>query len=99
MQKLEVKIPKCRKDLPITPLSVPTVGSMGKTGDWRTFKPIIDYSKCKRCLWCWIYCPEGAIERGEDDTPKIDYDYCKGCGICAEVCPPAIKAIEMVREK
>jgi len=69
----------------------------GKTGDWRTFKPVIDYSKCKRCLWCWIYCPEGVITRGEDDTPRIDYEYCKGCGICAEVCP--LKAIEMVREK
>jgi len=97
MTKLQVKIPKKREDLPITPLSVPSVGSMGKTGGWRTFRPVIDYSKCTRCLFCWIYCPEGAIDRGEDDTPQIDYEYCKGCGICANECPT--KAIKMEREK
>jgi len=97
MVKLEVKIPQKREDLPITPLSVPMIGSMGKTGEWRTFKPVIDYSKCTRCLFCWIFCPEGCIERQEDDSPKIDYEYCKGCGICANECPA--KAITMKREE
>lgn len=27
-----------------------------KTGSWRTFKPVIDKSKCNDCLICWIYC-------------------------------------------
>ena len=68
-----------------------------KTGDWRAFKPILDENKCIKCLLCWIYCPEPAILRLEDDSVKIDYDYCKGCGICANVCP--VKAITMVEEK
>jgi 2-oxoacid:acceptor oxidoreductase delta subunit (pyruvate/2-ketoisovalerate family) len=89
--------PKKRKDFPITPLSFPTVGSMGKTGSWRTFCPEINYSKCTRCTLCWVYCPDAAITRGEDDCPKIDYDYCKGCGICANECPT--KAITMKREE
>jgi len=91
------KVPKKRKELPITPLSWPTVGSMGKTGSWRTFRPEINYSKCTRCTLCWVYCPDAAITRGEDDSPKIDYDYCKGCGICANECPT--KAITMKREE
>jgi len=91
------KVPKKRKELPITPLSWPTVGSMGKTGSWRTFRPEINYSKCTRCTLCWVYCPDAAITRGEDDSPKIDYDYCKGCGICANECPT--KCITMKREE
>ena len=92
-----VKEPKNMKDLPITPLSRPTVASMGKTGSWRTFRPIIDPKKCTRCLLCWVFCPEGCIERLEDDTPEIDYDYCKGCGVCAYEC--RLGAIKMEREE
>ena len=88
--------PKSRKEMPITTLSSPTVG-VDKTGFWRTFRPILDYSKCTRCVLCWIYCPDAAITRQEDDSPKIDYDYCKGCVICANECP--VKAIKMVREE
>ena len=83
------------KETPITTLSYPKVG-VGKTGFWRTFRPEVDGSKCTQCTLCWIYCPDGAITREEDDSPKIDYDYCKGCGICANECP--VKAITMVRE-
>ncbi|TET64249.1 4Fe-4S dicluster domain-containing protein [Candidatus Bathyarchaeota archaeon] len=97
MVKLMVVIPKTRKEMPVTILSVPTVGSVGKTGFWRTFRPVIDYSKCIQCTLCWVYCPDGAITRQEDDSPEIDYDYCKGCGICANECP--VKAITMQREE
>lgn len=90
-------VPKTRKEMPLTPISYPTVGSMGKTGSWRTFRPEVDYSKCTRCTLCWIYCPDAAIARQKDDSPKIDYDYCKGCGICANECPA--KAIVMKREE
>jgi pyruvate ferredoxin oxidoreductase delta subunit len=88
---------KKRGDLPLTALSVPTEGSMGKTGSWRTFRPEVDRSKCTRCCICWLYCPDSAISREKDDSPKIDYDYCKGCGICANECP--VKAIKMHREE
>ncbi|RLI14733.1 hypothetical protein DRO41_05265, partial [Candidatus Bathyarchaeota archaeon] len=33
-------IPKTRKEMPVTTLSVPTVGSAGKTGSWRDFRPV-----------------------------------------------------------
>ncbi|MEM0084773.1 MAG: 4Fe-4S binding protein [Candidatus Methanomethylicia archaeon] len=80
-------------------ISKPIEGASGNTGIWRSFKPVIDYGKCKNCLLCWIYCPEAAIKRFGDDYMqlKIDYSYCKGCGICANECP--FKAITMVREE
>jgi len=97
MVKLMNAVPKNRKEMPITTLSSPRVGVSGKTGFWRTFRPLVNYSKCTRCVLCWIYCPDGAIRRQEDDSPEIDYDYCKGCGICANECP--VEAIVMRREE
>jgi 2-oxoacid:acceptor oxidoreductase delta subunit (pyruvate/2-ketoisovalerate family) len=40
MVKLMVVVPKTRKEMPVTTLSVPTVGSAGKTGFWRDFRPV-----------------------------------------------------------
>jgi len=68
-----------------------------KTGGWRTFKPVFDEKKCKRCGICAKFCPEGIIEISQEEGAKADYDYCKGCGICAEECP--FQAIRMEVEK
>jgi len=78
------------------PISLPIDGAIGPTGDWRTFRPVIKEG-CNQCGICWMYCPEGTIERQEDGSFKIDYVYCKGCGICAKECPT--NNIEMVREE
>ena len=67
-----------------------------KTGDWRNFQPVLDKSKCTRCGLCWIYCPDAAVTRKDDESYEVDLAYCKGCGICAEECPS--KAIKMVEE-
>ncbi len=85
--------------IPLTSISKPTRGAVGKTGFWRSFKPVIDQSKCVHCLQCWLYCPEGAIKRTGSNlmTVEVDYEYCKGCGICANECP--VKAIKMVLEE
>ncbi|AEA47546.1 4Fe-4S binding protein [Archaeoglobus veneficus] len=77
-------------------LAKPSKGSAGKTGLWRTFKPIYNPEKCNHCLLCWLYCPENAIEVNDEEV-KIDYEYCKGCGICAKICPK--KALEMEEEE
>lgn len=77
-----------------------------KTGDWRTFKPEFVAENCIHCMFCWIYCPDTAvnIDASGDKSRMIgfDYDHCKGCGICAQHCPPALKgkaAIVMVRDE
>ncbi len=79
------------------PLSKPAPAASGKTGTWRTERPVIIQEKCVKCLLCWLYCPEDAIIRKEDNSVEVDYEYCKGCGICAAVCP--VDAIKMVPEE
>lgn len=64
---------------------------------WRVFKPILDKNKCTKCGLCWIFCPEGAIIRNEDETYEINLSFCKGCGICQRSCNA--KAITMVKEE
>lgn len=79
-----------------TTISRPTIAAAGKTGSWRDQRPVLDKAKCKKCLRCWVFCPEGTIDRKDDGSVEIDYTYCKGCGVCAKECP--FKAIKMVRE-
>lgn len=64
-----------------------------KTGAWKNKFPVHSDEKCKNCMLCVPYCPEGCIYQKDGKLDKIDLDYCKGCGICAKVCP--FKAIEM----
>jgi len=66
------------------------------TGNWRTFRPTIDYEKCTDCMICYAYCPESAMSVGQDGRVKIDYDNCKGCMICMTECP--LRAISQMRE-
>ena len=66
------------------------------TGDWRIFKPVIDYGKCTTCMVCYVYCPESAIFMNAAGKVEVDYDNCKGCMICMTECPT--KAISELRE-
>jgi pyruvate ferredoxin oxidoreductase gamma subunit len=68
-----------------------------RTGDWRTFRPVLDEAKCNGCTLCFVYCPEAAIRLTDRDRPVIDYDHCKGCLLCVEECPT--KAIRAERER
>ena len=84
------------KELPPIPISLPLDGAIGITGNWRTFRPVIDQENCNQCGFCWMYCPEGVIKKTDDGKLLIELQYCKGCGICARECPT--KNIEMIRE-
>ncbi len=66
------------------------------TGSWRTFKPVIDKSKCINCLQCWVFCPDSSIKVKDGKMDGFDYDHCKGCSICAQICP--VKCIKMEKE-
>ena len=69
---------------------LPTVNS-----GFRTLTPVFDLGACIKCMLCWVYCPEGCIDK-TGETLELDLDYCKGCGICAHECPK--KCIQMVKE-
>ncbi|RLI02385.1 pyruvate synthase [Candidatus Bathyarchaeota archaeon] len=97
MEKFKLNPKPTWKELPIASIiPQPATSRFYKTGDWRSFRPIVDKKKCTRCGLCWVYCPDGAIRIVEDGSYEVDLDYCKGCGICAEECP--VKAISMVEE-
>ena len=65
-----------------------------KTGDWKTYMPILDTEKCIVCLTCVMLCPDGAINWIPDSNKiSFDYTFCKGCCICANECPA--KALTM----
>ena len=75
----------------------PGNASQYKTGGWRSQRPIFDRDKCnKKCILCYIFCPEGCIEQNAEGYFEANLFYCKGCGICAEECRR--KAITMVEE-
>jgi len=89
---------KSYKDLPLAPITYEDTREAFKTGSWRTFKPLVDNSKCKKCWICWKFCPDMSILIREDGSGiEFDYDHCKGCGICATECPA--KCITMVTEE
>jgi pyruvate ferredoxin oxidoreductase delta subunit len=68
-----------------------------ETGDWRSFKPVLDREMCIDCMTCWIYCPDDSIII-KDSTKMGGFKltHCKGCGICASTCPK--DAIKMAQE-
>ena len=57
-----------------------------KTGDWRSLRPVVDKEKCIQCGICYIFCPDMAIGKTDDDYFEANLYYCKGCGICAKEC-------------
>lgn len=88
---------KSYKEIPIGGLIEQAGSSKNfKTGDWRSFRPVIDEKKCINCMFCVVYCPENCIKTEDNKRGKIDLDYCKGCGICSKECP--VKCIKMEEE-
>ena len=67
-----------------------------KTGNWKTFAPLVDFKKCIHCMRCVMYCPDICIPAKNGKRLDTNLDFCKGCEICAEVCP--VKAIKMVKK-
>ena len=81
----------------LLPIAKPGTTKKTKTGDWRTFRPLVDSDKCIKCGICKMFCPEGVVTGGENEQEvEIDYDFCKGCGICAQQCSK--QAIDMESE-
>lgn len=86
--------PKNPQDWPLTP-QCESGHLVSSNSGWRTLWPqILDH--CNSCGLCFVYCPDGAIAKGEGDFPYVLADWCKGCGLCAKECPK--DAIRMIEE-
>ena len=90
-----IRVPIDDASLATPDIHAAATSELARTGLWRTLRPVIDYTRCKRCAWvCSTLCPDGAIRVDADHTPRIDYDQCKGCAVCVTVCPPhAVSAV------
>lgn len=73
----------------------PATSEAVPTGLWRTFRPVLDERRCRRCAWiCSTLCPDGTISIGEEGLPVFDYRHCKGCLVCVASCPAhALRAV------
>ena len=54
----------------------------------------IDRERCKGCLFCIGFCPQGLIivdkalnKRGVKPAKFIEKNTCLGCAMCAIICP------------
>ncbi|MRS11992.1 MAG: pyruvate ferredoxin oxidoreductase [Actinobacteria bacterium] len=84
-------------------MSRPSAGEAGRTGDWRSNRPVMQSELCSAvkagrltCQICWSLCPDACISQGM--PPRVELEYCKGCGICAEECPTGAIAMRPERE-
>ncbi len=91
---------KSKEKVKINPGAVidkPGSSALAKKVSYRSFRPVIDYSKCIKCGKCWMFCPDMAFKQRKDKHFENIEAYCKGCGLCAKVCP--VKCIKMVEVK
>ncbi|MEG1164274.1 MAG: 4Fe-4S binding protein [Anaerovoracaceae bacterium] len=75
----------------------PATSKSVNTGEWRVLTPFFDEDKCKHCMLCVPFCPDGSIQVKDGKRQETDLFHCKGCGICAKVCP--FSAITMRKEE
>lgn len=77
-------------------ITAPATSPLRAVDGWRVYRPIVERSRCTRCILCFAMCPDGAIHLDDQTYPVIDYAHCKGCLVCVAECPPG--AITQVRE-
>lgn len=103
-RKLQNSFEDMKTDKPMKSKEMPMAGIISnagnslkfKTGDWRTYRPVWDKSKCINCMICVNYCPENCIPQKNGKRLETDFDFCKGCLICVKECP--VKCISAKRE-
>jgi 2-oxoacid:acceptor oxidoreductase delta subunit (pyruvate/2-ketoisovalerate family) len=81
-------IPKERE----VPFAGVTPGPVGEqpmmiTGNWRTYRPVIDQEKCNLCMNCVVFCPDACWQLNEAEEEVVwNAKYCKGCLLCVNEC-------------
>ncbi len=81
-------IPKDR-EVPFAGITPAPVGAqrMMITGNWRSYRPVIDHEVCNLCLNCVVFCPDACFQQNEaGDRVVLNLEFCKGCMICVTEC-------------
>jgi 2-oxoglutarate ferredoxin oxidoreductase subunit delta len=61
-------------------------GEPARPGGKRT--PRFSYERCKACGICSHFCPQAALETGQDGYPELaDPEVCSSCRLCERMCP------------
>ncbi len=96
IQTVNMIEPKYHKPT-ISTCSITSTGNsiLRNRGQWSSYKPIIDYDNCTKCMICYVYCPDSAYTIDSRGYPIVNYDACKGCDICKTECP--VKVITLVK--
>ena len=95
-RELPQAIPADRQRLLYGLRSIPVVEPGGHFGS-PVFADISIKEGCNCCNLCTIFCPTGAIYKGEGDGSEwIDFkpSICTVCGVCEEVCQRGVITIE-----
>lgn len=79
-------------------ITEPGNASSFRTGEWRSFSPVLTKERCIKCGVCWIFCPDMAYREDHEGYFIVDLNYCKGCAICAQECPVGAIHMAMVKE-
>ncbi|MDH5676076.1 MAG: 2-oxoacid:acceptor oxidoreductase family protein [Myxococcales bacterium] len=83
-----IELPFDPADVSAPAIHAPATSVLVRTGLWRSMRPVIDHSGCKRChFMCALPCPDSAITVDDAGYPQIDLEHCKGCLICVAQCP------------
>lgn len=90
-------LPRLAARLAAPSVTAASTSALRTTEGWRVHRPVIDLSRCTRCLLCFALCPEGAIQLDAERYPVVDYAHCKGCLVCVSECPTG--TIASVREE
>lgn len=67
---------------------VPSFSEIGLSSVWKSWFPVIDYSRCNSCGQCHDFCLFGVYERMDGQVKVVNPEACKNnCPACARICP------------
>lgn len=67
---------------------VHTYREIGLSSEWKSWYPIIDYSRCTACGQCHDFCLFGVYEKRDGKVVVVKPQACKNnCPACARICP------------
>ena len=77
------------REVPFACITPAPVGAqrMMITGNWRSFRPVINHEDCNLCMNCVVFCMDACWQLNEaGDQVEWNAEFCKGCLVCVTEC-------------